>query len=185
MQMLLLLALMGNLYWFVRATLHYHNITSPRALCNDFSRAGFFLEENPGSKKWIIFLESGGFCHSAETCNERFIHPNLRKLSHTDTQHGRCVRGITGEFNPAIAWGRNRHCDLSEVVSPLMTATYRYRNVPEIFPQGRLQIEGRDLLDANCNKNPVFCEYNFVVVPYCSSDLWLGNDTREIRMTGV
>ena len=25
----------------------------------------------------------------------------------------------------------------------------------------------------------MFCTHNHVLVPYCSSDLWLGNDSRE------
>ena len=187
MQVMLLLAILtGTLRGFAWGTLYHSNITNPRALCNDFSRAGFFLEEKPTSKKWIIFLESGGFCHSAESCNERFIHPNLRaQLQGNDggTHYGNCARRVEGSFNPAEAWEKNKHCNLSEVVSPLMTSIYRYRGIPEIFPQGRLVVEGRDLLDSNCNNNPVFCEHNFVIIPYCSSDLWLGNDDRDAGMS--
>lgn len=191
MQLLALLStllLVGTLCKLSRGTLHHRNITNPRALCNDFSRAGFFLEENPASKKWIIFLESGGFCHSAEACNERFIHPNIRKPAQESDErdgYGRCARRVPGEFDPAKVWERNKHCSLSEVVSPLMTSVYRYRAIPEVFPQGRLMIEGRDLLDVNCDKNPVFCNHNHVIIPYCSSDLWLGNDNRRFRATGM
>lgn len=39
-------------------------------------------------------------------------------------------------------------------------------------------IEGRDILDRDPNKNPLFHDYNHVIIPYCSSDAWLGEDDR-------
>lgn len=36
---------------------------------------------------------------------------------------------------------------------------------------------GRDLLSSSETENPVFYNYIHVVVPYCSSDLWLGEST--------
>ena len=66
-----------------------------------------------------------------------------------------------------------------------MTSLHRYKAVPQFFPQSRLVVEGRDLLDADCERNPTFCAHNFVVVPYCSSDLWLGSDDRRFQTAGV
>ena len=43
------------------------------ALCNDFTRAGFFMRQNLSSKNWVVFLESGGLCYSTESCNRRFF----------------------------------------------------------------------------------------------------------------
>ena len=37
-------------------------------------------------------------------------------------------------------------------------------------------VRGRDILDRNASKNPLFHDYNHVIVPYCSSDAWLGED---------
>ena len=151
------------------AKLSYHNITSdPRALCNDFTRAGIFLKKVSMSKKWIIFLESGGFCFSPESCNKRFFHPSIRKASER-------------KFNPKEAWDEalEKGTDLSDVISPLMTSTHRYRNRLDLFPEG-LVINGTDILNQNCEENPHFCGHNHMVLPYCSSDLWLGNDTRNI-----
>ena len=51
------------------------------ALCNDFTRAGFFIRRNQSSNDWIIFLESGGLCYSTETCNRRFF---VRKVSYVE-----------------------------------------------------------------------------------------------------
>ena len=54
--------------------LTWREANDPRALCNDFTRAGFFLKRNLNSDKWIIFLESGSLCYSSETCNRRFFN---------------------------------------------------------------------------------------------------------------
>ena len=154
------------------ATLLYQNLSAPGALCNDFTRAGLFKQLFPSSNKWIIFFESGGFCYSAESCNRRFFHPSLRTNSALDSE-------LSGQdFDPADVWSRNKDRDLSRVVSPLMTSIYRFRDQ---FSLGRLIVDGTDLLSRNCEDNPVFCEFNFVLVPYCSSDLWLGNDNRHFE----
>ena len=55
----------------------WHLASDPQALCNDFTRAGFFLRRNTSSDKWLIFLESGGFCFSNETCNRRFFRSEV------------------------------------------------------------------------------------------------------------
>ncbi len=157
----------------VEGTLLYKNISDPRALCNDFTRAGLFKQTFPSSNKWVIFFESGGFCHSAESCNRRFFHPSLRTNSALDSELS------NDEFDPVKTWEANKNRDLSYVVSPLMTSVYRFRNRKDLFPLGGLMVDGTDILSRNCIENPRFCEYNFVLVPYCSSDLWLGNDTRN------
>lgn len=175
----------------VQGALQYRNITDPKALCNDFTRAGFFLfqqqQNAEKSGKWIIFLESGGFCYSPESCNERFFHPDLRKMEreHQNRESGEKSIDQLEDFDPVAAWERNKHRDLSEVVSPLMTSMYRFRNSRSAFSGGTLTIEGRDILDGRCEKNPTFCEHNKVVIPYCSSDLWLGNDTRTLMTAGI
>ncbi|XP_062524035.1 uncharacterized protein LOC134198639 isoform X2 [Corticium candelabrum] len=43
-----------------------------------------------------------------------------------------------------------------------------------LYPQS---IEGRDILDSDPNVNPSYWNYNFVLLPYCTSDLWIGNST--------
>ena len=56
----------------------WHEARDARALCNDYSRAGFFMRRNTSSNKWIIFLESGSLCFSNETCNRRFFRTEVR-----------------------------------------------------------------------------------------------------------
>ena len=48
------------------------------ALCNDYTRAGFFIRRNESSNNWIVFLESGGLCYNTGSCNKRFF---TRKVS--------------------------------------------------------------------------------------------------------
>ena len=48
------------------------------ALCNDYTRAGFFIRQNLSSNNWVVFLESGGLCYNTESCNRRFF---VRKVS--------------------------------------------------------------------------------------------------------
>ena len=72
----------------------------------------------------------------------------------------------------ARAYDENKSRRKKEFVSPLMTSLGS-------LDDGTLEeTEGRDLLSTNCETNPNFCTHNHVMVPYCSSDLWLGNDTR-------
>jgi len=101
--------------------------TSDReAVCNDNSRATFFIGPQ-SSSKWIVFFESGGFCASFEECNKRYLNENS---------------------------------------TVLMTST--------LLPD---KVTGRDLLSASKSDNPTFYDYTHVLVPYCSSDLWLGLKT--------
>ena len=53
-----------------------------------------------------------------------------------------------------------------------------FESITEYFPNGlSSSIEGRDILDSDPAKNPLFHSYNHVVIPYCSSDVWLGEET--------
>lgn len=62
--------------------LSWRRATDPKALCNDYTRAGFFLNRNPTSSKWIIFLESGSLCYSNGTCNRRFFDESVSRLKY-------------------------------------------------------------------------------------------------------
>ena len=53
-----------------------------------------------------------------------------------------------------------------------------YEDIQNYFPGGlSSSIEGRDILDVDPMRNPLFYSYNHVLVPYCSSDVWLGEQT--------
>ena len=159
------------------------NLTNdPRALCNDFTRAGFFHRRGTGGgdgdQKWVVFLESGSLCYSSETCNRRYFQSYLRDRYSTD------VRGenIFGNFDTESAWAATGGAGqpLTQVVNPLMTSLNCFRNETQFFSssEDHLAVEGRDILSSNCKDNPTFCNHGHVLVPYCSSDLWLGSDTR-------
>lgn len=55
----------------------------------------------------------------------------------------------------------------------------RYLDHPEQMsaPDLTSTIVGEDLLSDDPSKNPLFHDYSHVLVPYCSSDAWLGNRT--------
>lgn len=77
-----------------------------------------------------------------------------------------------GRFDPFNAWNRtvfNGRSRAQDTVSPLMSSMKCF--------VGSSEIEGRDILDTNSLDNPLFHDYNHVLIPYCSSDLWLGEET--------
>uniref|UniRef100_UPI00358F184A palmitoleoyl-protein carboxylesterase NOTUM-like isoform X2 n=1 Tax=Myxine glutinosa TaxID=7769 RepID=UPI00358F184A len=53
------------------ALLQLQFLKDRRITCNDGSPAGYYLRKSQGSKRWIIFLEGGWFCHSRESCEVR------------------------------------------------------------------------------------------------------------------
>ena len=110
-------------------------VSSPDAVCNDKSRAIFYIRMPQMTRKWIIFFESGGLCSSKDECNRRYSKEDSRVL---------------------------------------MTST----GMPE-------NIEGRDMLSNDPHENPDFYNFNHVLVPYCSSDLWLGSRTNPANFSFV
>ena len=157
----------------------------PQALCNDFTRAGYFMRTGFEPKKWVIFLESGGLCYSSETCNRRFFLSEVRSRFEQDS--GSSFQPY-GNFDVGEAWN-NTLRDLPpdqqrqrapDVLSTLMTSMKCVQNKTSYFPRG-FSIEGRDIMDRNCFYNPLFCNHSQVVIPYCSSDVWLGNETDDTR----
>ena len=168
----------------VATTLEWFDASDSAALCNDFTRAGYFLRRVTTSDKWIIHLESGGVCYSNETCNRRFFAPEVSSsFNRPLTSQPEFYEIYYGNFDPAEAWretvqsGKEAAID---VVSPLMTSMRCFENKTEYFPRG-LSVNGTDILDSDCELNPLFCDYNHVVVPYCSSDIWLGTEIDGVR----
>ena len=86
----------------------------------------------------------------------------------------------SGSYDPFKAWNetilKGRYPN--RVVSPLMSSLQCYEYIQNYFPGGlSFSIEGRDILDVDPMRNPLFYSYNHVLVPYCSSDVWLGEQT--------
>ena len=115
----------------------------PGALCNDFTRAGYYLNSTlPRPRDWIIFFEGGGGCSSLDDCNDRW--QNGTKVQLND--------------------GRR--------INPLMSSAP--------YSQG-LYVYSRGLLSIDPQKNPLFHDYNHVLVPYCSQDAFLANRSNPVR----
>ncbi len=143
-------------------SLKWYNITAPYhrgALCNDFTPAGYFFEPSSNTSKWVVFLEGGGGCTSIKQCNERFIDQRIRRLFVNDND----------EVDTSAAWDSFENEQLT-ATSKLMTSLWRY----SARGDNDWEIDGTDMLASNPADNPAFFDYNKVLIPYCSSDLWLG-----------
>ena len=66
-----------------------------------------------------------------------------------------------------------RNLTVEDYVNPRMTSLQCLG-----FGRENISVEGRDLLDADPSRND-FSTYNHVLIPYCSSDLWLADEVRE------
>ena len=72
-----------------------------------------------------------------------------------------------GRFDPINAWRRTVYGGATaarQTISPLMALMQCFVNDSGI--------EGRDILDTDSTENPLFHDYNHVLIPYCSSDLF-------------
>lgn len=81
-----------------------------------------------------------------------------------------------GRFDTSNAYGniRTNNVPYAEFVNPLMTSMECLRSrFPEDF-----SVHGRDIMDGDTTKNPDFFGHNHVIIPYCSSDLWLGEESQ-------
>ena len=149
------------------ASMQWTLVQDTNAVCNDYSRAGFFIERTD-TTKWIIFLESGGLCYSSETCNERFFRSDVRtefSNNNDDSSYNYDPDfNLTQTFVTLQSLGRSP----SDYINPYMTSIATFNNVTEI--------DGRDFLDSSNQLNPSFHDFNRVVIPYCSSDMWLAED---------
>ncbi|CAG0878610.1 unnamed protein product [Darwinula stevensoni] len=48
-------------------------LTNRTVTCNDGSPAGFYIRKSAGSKRWILFLEGGWYCHDDLSCQQRWM----------------------------------------------------------------------------------------------------------------
>lgn len=87
-----------------------------------------------------------------------------------------------GRFDTAAAYNRAVHNNIvySDFVNPLMTSMQcldqKSFESDKCSSQDELAICGRDIIDRNQTTNPDFFDHNHVIIPYCSSDLWLGGE---------
>ena len=122
--------------------------------------------------------------HTRTTC-----HTNTHQVREEFTDDKVAEVVPYGSFDPSRVWNETilNGRDPARVISPLMTSMKCFESVPEFFPNGlNSSIEGRDILDTDPTKNGLFHSYNHVVIPYCSSDVWLGEETTNteaVRMS--
>ena len=168
------------------APLTWNLTNNPSALCNDFTRAGFFHRNATAQAagKWVIFLESGSFCYSSATCNRRYFQSQVRNRYSKDAT----ANARFGDFDTKTAWDQSGAADaarrrddgpLTKVVNPIMTSMSCFRNNTQYFKDG-FTLAGKDIFDRDAESS-VFREHGHVVVPYCSSDVWLGSETADSR----
>ncbi|XP_044009976.1 palmitoleoyl-protein carboxylesterase NOTUM [Aphidius gifuensis] len=48
------------------------SVTNKTVTCNDGSVAGYYLKKSIRSRKWIVYLEGGGFCSNITSCQKRW-----------------------------------------------------------------------------------------------------------------
>lgn len=84
-----------------------------------------------------------------------------------------------GRFDPVKAYNRIHNDNLlyPEFVSPLMTSMSCFQN----RFAGNISVKGTDIMDQDPEKNPDFFDHNHVIIPYCSSDLWLGEEEGSVE----
>nr|XP_032822776.1 palmitoleoyl-protein carboxylesterase NOTUM-like [Petromyzon marinus] len=70
--------------------------------CNDGSPAGYYIRKSEGSKRWLIFLEGGWYCHSRESCDARFasLHHLMSSAEWPHTRTGNGILSPRPEENP-------------------------------------------------------------------------------------
>ena len=162
-------------------------VNDSQALCNDYTRAGYFANVR-NTDKWLVFFESGSLCYSNGTCNRRFFQSSVRDIYN----EGARLDEPFGNFDTERAWKEsvldateeNRVSSALNTVSPSMSSMQCFQNNTGFFRQasaGQFAVNGTDILNPDCSVNPAFCNYSHVVVPYCSSDLWLASDNNDYR----
>lgn len=87
MSLLAGLCVVAALLSVARSQMQWVEANDSRALCNDFTRAGYFVKRNKSSDKWVIFLESGSLCYSNDTCNRRFFNSRVSDVTKMRTNH--------------------------------------------------------------------------------------------------
>ena len=151
---------------------HWNIISDRSALCNDYTPAGYFVANGRTPEHWVIFLESGGGCYSPDTCNARYFSQIVRTRFKNSSSSfvGPLIKYDVSKAKSSVI---NEKAPLNAFVSPLVTSIATFQGT-SYFPNG-ITVKGQGILDDDCTTNPVFCNHTRVIIPYCSSDLWLAN----------
>lgn len=81
----------------------------PDARCNDGSPAGYYFRRSHGSKRWLVYLEGGGFCSSLSSCQERMRNTSMLMSSKawSPTKIGIGILSTDPQENPS--WWNATH----------------------------------------------------------------------------
>nr|AID23673.1 notum [Hofstenia miamia] len=108
-----------------------YKYTLENVLCNDGTPATYYYAKSPKSRRWIVFLDGGGFCSTVEECHKRA---------------NKSIRFVSSKKNS------NR-------------------------------VEGNGILEMTYDNSNMFWRSNMIYIPYCSSDMYLGN-THKASVAG-
>jgi len=88
----------------------FHKFSNdPAALCNDGSRADFFIRKTPtNSTSWLIFLEGGDMCYDGQTCGQRNATSPTQMTSTLgrESMEGRGITSADPKISPHF-WDSN------------------------------------------------------------------------------
>lgn len=70
-------------------------LTNTSVTCNDGTKAGYYLRQSFGSRRWIIFLEGGWYCFNTISCHQRWLRMrHLMTSAHwPEARNGKCMLG--------------------------------------------------------------------------------------------
>ena len=58
--------------WEEKKKLKLTRVSNKNITCNDGSAAGYYLKRTSSSKKWIVYLQGGGFCSNLTSFQTRW-----------------------------------------------------------------------------------------------------------------
>ncbi|XP_067647325.1 palmitoleoyl-protein carboxylesterase NOTUM [Eurosta solidaginis] len=137
-------------------------LNNATVVCNDGSRAGFYLRKNPNSKKWIVFLEGGWHCYDRRSCRARWLR--LRHLMTSaqwpDTRDVGGILSPVPEENPywhnanhvlipycsSDSWSGTRSTIDENAEWRFMGAIIIRQVIAELIPLGLGRVSGAELL---------------------------------------
>ncbi|GAB5365261.1 hypothetical protein AAMO2058_001042300 [Amorphochlora amoebiformis] len=133
--------------------------------CLDGTFPFFYFEPyNPWKRiyktKWVIYLGDGRNCASDNDCAER----------------------ATNEFTSVLRIaGNTLHPDEIPGTIPSSEITTSPTGQPARASPPFTNIPKKGVLSSDCNVNPVFCNFNKLFIPQCSSSLFLGNRMERLK----
>ena len=92
---------------FEKRPLRLHELDkSTKAVCNDGSMGSYYLRKSESnSRKWLVFLEGGYFCHDTNSCQQR----TLNSFTLTSSVNNKAFRHGTGILSSSSTENNHFH----------------------------------------------------------------------------